>query len=476
MAAFATGTLIRKKALSSRIVFLDIQVDDGCIVGVCVKGACAGVGSAADARSFLKVGDVLEVTGGVDGVDAEIILAHRIRVVLPWCEAGKGAPFPGPRRLPNGQHARRGAASSTGGSTDKAIVPPGEASSRDASSPGPVLQLICPSFVNTGQCSKWRCGLRHTSDNLKEERREWVSARLASRGRLATAGGDPVDPHDKASSGRRASVFAAWLIDMFGRDALCGGSGVLDVAGGRGALSFELGVAGIPCTLVDPRRAPALDKGQRKQIKAGQQRRHAEAVRASGGVPHQGSDQAARGDETSEGEEASGSNATMGRGDEALEYSSAGERCAPVSSADGGEIPDTPTGAHATDPTAVPLPFSHLRRPLDAHLEREIPALLSTASALVGMHPDEATEPIIDAALRHGRPFAVVPCCVFARALPKLMQGGGHVSTYEQLLAYLQAKHPAIKRTHLPFTGRNVVLFWAPEANGTQQDVCSLCA
>jgi hypothetical protein len=135
-------------------------------------------------------------------------------------------------------------------------------------------------------------------------------------------------------------------------------------------------------------------------------------------------------------------------------------------------------------PTGLPLPFSHLRRPLDAQLEHEHSTLLSTASALVGMHPDEATEPIIDAALRHGRPFAVVPCCVFARALPKVMPGGrGSVQTYEQLLEYLQAKHPAIQRARLPFTGRNVVLFWAPsmvggpgeEASETEQDLCGLC-
>ncbi len=31
------------------------------------------------------------------------------------------------------------------------------------------------------------------------------------------------------------------------------------------------------------------------------------------------------------------------------------------------------------------------------------------------MHSDQATEPIVDAAIAHGRLFAVVPCCVFSR-------------------------------------------------------------
>ena len=86
------------------------------------------------------------------------------------------------------------------------------------------------------------------------------------------------------------------------------------------------------------------------------------------------------------------------------------------------------------------------------------------ASALVGMHPDQATEPIVDCALRHRVPFAIVPCCVFAREFPKLRPGGGGlVTTYEELLDYLQAKAPGIRRAYLPFVGRNVVLWHRPE-------------
>ena len=78
------------------------------------------------------------------------------------------------------------------------------------------------------------------------------------------------------------------------------------------------------------------------------------------------------------------------------------------------------------------------------------------------MHPDQATEPIVDAALRLRRPFAIVPCCVFARELPKTLPDGTWVTTYEQLLDYLQAKAPGIRRAYLPFVGRNVVLWYDP--------------
>jgi len=51
-------------------------------------------------------------------------------------------------------------------------------------------------------------------------------------------------------------------------------------------------------------------------------------------------------------------------------------------------------------------------------------ALLADAHFVVGLHPDEATEAIVDGALRHRRPFAVVPCCVFAKLFPNRRQGG----------------------------------------------------
>ena len=34
------------------------------------------------------------------------------------------------------------------------------------------------------------------------------------------------------------------------------------------------------------------------------------------------------------------------------------------------------------------------------------------------MHPDQATESIVDMALKYEKPFAIVPCCVFAQENP----------------------------------------------------------
>jgi hypothetical protein len=46
-------------------------------------------------------------------------------------------------------------------------------------------------------------------------------------------------------------------------------------------------------------------------------------------------------------------------------------------------------------------------------------ATLAGASVLVGMHPDQATEYIVSCALALRKPWAVVPCCVFAREFPQ---------------------------------------------------------
>jgi len=508
----ASGTLIRKRALSKRLLFLDLQVDTGRL-SVCVKDACGGVGSAAEARTSLKLGDVLLVTGTPEPDGA--VLARDILITLAWREAGDRAPWPGPPpslceasgSSASGQVAGGAGTSTPSTSADGATV--AEDVSPGACDAASLAADICPFFVNTGKCPRPWCELRHTSGDIKAERREWVRARRANREQLAVASGDPTDPHDKASNAQRASVFAAWLLAEFGRETLSARRGVLDVAGGRGALSCELGFAGVVCTLIDERRAPALDRWQWKRLKKMQQRATADqsvsslppAAEASRegacASPDAGSSGSGSGlplaaeasregacaspDAGSSGGEAaadpSGSGLPL-----AAEASREGACASPDAGGSGGEgspghTPRDGRRAPAPVPAAEPpLPFAHLQQRLDARFELEHGALLHGASAIVGMHPDEATEPIIDTALRLGVPFAVVPCCVFARALPKFLPGHQvQVTTYEQLLAYLQAKHPAIQRAHLPFTGRNVVLFWDPAKAREAKAACAVC-
>ena len=118
------------------------------------------------------------------------------------------------------------------------------------------------------------------------------------------------------------------------------------------------------------------------------------------------------------------------------------------------------------------------------------------------MHPDQATDLIVDAALRYGKPFAVVPCCVFPNHHPNRRiasrgscvlrelldeteeEAGGttavadadadaeeeHVRTYEQYLTWLEKRAPGIQREVLKFDGRNVVLFNVPPQHSLKKD------
>ena len=88
----------------------------------------------------------------------------------------------------------------------------------------------------------------------------------------------------------------------------------------------------------------------------------------------------------------------------------------------------------------------------------------SAAVVIVGMHPDQATEAIVDLSLEFSRPFAVVPCCVFAHMFPdrRLRTTGEEPKTYEEFCQYLREKDPRIQQESLGFKGRNTVLHWKP--------------
>ncbi len=103
----------------------------------------------------------------------------------------------------------------------------------------------------------------------------------------------------------------------------------------------------------------------------------------------------------------------------------------------------------------------------DADFAARHEALLRDCSILVGCHPDQCTESIVDVALARGKPFAVIPCCVFPTLFPARRIGTGQsVRTYRGFLKYLREKHPGVLTARLGFEGRNRVLFYrggAPE-------------
>jgi len=109
---------------------------------------------------------------------------------------------------------------------------------------------------------------------------------------------------------------------------------------------------------------------------------------------------------------------------------------------------------------------------LDDQFVGKHPGVLEEASIIIGMHPDQATEPIVTMALQHHKPFAVVPCCVFAHENPqRRLLGGGEVNTTLDFIQYLIEKSGSyaerlspshlsdIRKEFLPFDGMNIVVF-----------------
>lgn len=217
----------------------------------------------------------------------------------------------------------------------------------------------------------------------------------------------------------RHQHFVSWLIDRYGLDFLRSGSGVLDVAGGAGGVAFELTFRrGIPCVVVDPRPMKLTTK-QRRAL------RNRAASVASGVTDER----------------------------EAELRASAGSSAA--------SVPESYAAAAEEEGIDASLLPRQVCCEFDANFARgEHSELWRSCAMVVGMHPDQATEPVVDAALSDGKLFAVVPCCVFPRANPhRRLADGSPVNQYDEFVSYLLQKAAHCLQHQLPmFEGRNLVV------------------
>ena len=101
--------------------------------------------------------------------------------------------------------------------------------------------------------------------------------------------------------------------------------------------------------------------------------------------------------------------------------------------------------------------------------------LIRQCSFIAGMHPDQATEAIVDLSQRLGVPFALLPCCVMPSLFPLRRQNKGQgepIRSYSAFCQYLLDKAPAKGEGqyqprqqqkyhvgHLPFVGRNKIIY-----------------
>eukprot|EP00934_Nitzschia_sp_Nitz4_P004841 Nitzschia sp. Nitz4//scaffold26_size159584//41586//42887//NITZ4_002478-RA/size159584-processed-gene-0.188-mRNA-1//1//CDS//3329545043//4831//frame0 len=219
----------------------------------------------------------------------------------------------------------------------------------------------------------------------------------------------------------RHELFVDWLENTYGREFLSSGSGVLDVAGGNGKLSIALSSRGIPCTILDP--LPLLKPSKVP-----------ETVKIIA--------QPLKGD-----------------GSHLWAFASILE----------------------SDETNM---NEHNQSYLLDH-PSAIAETVRNCSMVVGLHPDEATEGVVDLAQSLQKPFAVLPCCVMTRQFPhrRNQRTGDPVRTVWDLCRYLLDKGVPAKDLSaastfsvdfLPFAGRNKVIYStiSPSLGVSQPLVC----
>ena len=212
---------------------------------------------------------------------------------------------------------------------------------------------------------------------------------------------DPADPHtSKKSHAMRAMVFVQWIHQTFG-DILIDGVGVLDIAGGKGDVSMFLSHAfNIPSTVVEPEI--------RKRPNHWYTRLRRYACRIS-------------------------------------------------------QNQDPNSTAPIEEKWPYELEPNYMGTLLDDAFVEKYPDVVAKTGLLVGMHADQATEPIVDMALKLGKAFAVIPCCVFGHEnRHRRLKSGGEVNTTEEFIQYLSEKDTRIQKSYLGFEGKNVVLYYKP--------------
>lgn len=339
---------------------------------------------------------------------------------------------------------------------------------------------LCKAVLGGELCADPNCTKRHNAseEELRNARESRARARERSR-RAKAAERSEDDPHGEANKEAKCvsdRLFAQWCVETFRlKETSAGGREhkvVADIAGGSGALSFEFHVNhGVGCVLVEP-RCVSLTPRQRATW-SNLRRRGARAdakpdardawLRSEMWVACADEQKERRMQQHVQRLIAYTEVATEEDLDDVVARAPPSTDDTATLTAEFEEFPSEIPRTIATSSRAKDIaPFTHvrsefwsLRNSAVGDRVREI-----NPSLLVGMHPDQATEAIIDAALELNVPFAVVPCCTFPELFPHRRSADGEpVASYADFVRYLTDKHPSIQKTFLPFKGRNQVLF-----------------
>jgi len=305
----------------------------------------------------------------------------------------------------------------------------------------------------------------------------------------------------------RAGEFRRWLIDTFGVDLLRSGSGILDIAGGKGEISFELeNLNHCKSTIIDPRNYIDFSRFKKKLLKGFYHRNEmiSEKFNDSIHLPNTVNDVIIPNHVklfwTPILWECLSLCSDFNTDDYDKDYLQFKEY---LSFNDDDDIDDSfefngeeylqklfnnaRTYTWTDKGLKIPQQLEYINndKVFDDNNEtgrnmniiednnnnenykewsfNELKYLLENCSCVIGMHPDQAAEGIVDFSLRMKKPFALLPCCVYSKQFPKKKKSDGkHVTNYYDLIDHLKSKHPDIKTTKLPFEGKNTVVYWIP--------------
>ena len=293
---------------------------------------------------------------------------------------------------------------------------------------------VCKHWKTKGVCIfQVKCQFRHppelcnSADRLRPRHGTWARHRVYNEG--------------------RAAALRRWLIDIFGYEYLRSGSGVLDVAGGKGELSFEMvNLSGIPSRVIDPRplelnrfrkklhygfyhnneilsvynKKPIPDSFDEHIIPKHLRLFFEVDIHDSGKPSHSSAENSTLLPKSLYAPEAfhadshramsvAWTNKGLVHEEEVEEDMSVSECCSECEETD--RISTMTVETHTTSGIVdsvdnVVLDFE------------EAVQITHDCSIIVGMHPDQGAEHIVDFALRNNKPFAVVPCCVYHKQFP----------------------------------------------------------
>lgn len=409
------GRALHKRTYGNRLVFLDIRVipesgaetEDCEVIEVVFDFEVYG-SEVRVVRKDIVAGDIVSFQGRarteISKTGARVLEATSYAVVERWTDHNTS------QFVDAVAKTARSALRQRGFPCNRADKPSGETATGK--------RLFCKMWLNNHMCSREDCSCDHPEgEALKEARRQYSEARRARNLEIAV----PEDPHhldNKRFHSQRADVFAEWLCSVYGLETLRS-RGVVEVAGGKGELAFELSVKrGVPCTVVDP-RCPGNGSGMEATLDA-------RPARWKGW--------------------------RLGRLQRAwLEANVPGisgfDACqAYIETCQLFQCKAAVTAECATESEGATRSFWE--------------AIVGNGAVVVGLHPDQATGGVVELALAFGLPFAVVPCCTFADDFPeRVLADERPVRTYDDLVAWLRLQNPSAEVGFLGFRGKNLVVF-----------------